>query len=386
MLADRTQHVPTSEIRKMFNMVIDNPDAINLTVGQPDFDTPEFNKDAAKTAIDDGITRYTHNAGLVEVREALARKLKRENNIDADPITEVICTAGGMGSLILANHAIVNPGDEVLYPDPGFVSHKAHATLVGAKPIPVPLRKENNFGMTSEDVESLITEKTKLLVLNSPNNPTGGVTSNKEMQRIAELAMEHDFYVLSDEAYEKFRYGEEDPLYISSIPGMKERSVTLFSFSKSYAMTGWRIGFSTGPKDVIKAMTQMQEHFLAMPTSISQKAAQAAVEGPQDCVREMHATYRSRRNLIVDGLRSIEGIKIEPPGGAFYAFPDVSSFGMTSEELAIAIFQNTDVGVVHGSAFGKYGEGFLRLCYAVSTEQIEESLSRLDTYLPKLLR
>jgi len=384
MLAQRTNLVPVSEIRKMYNKVIDRPNAINLTVGQPDFETPDFIKEAGKKAIDDGITRYTHNAGLLEVRESFSHKVKRDNSIDADPVTEIICTAGGMGSLILANQVLVDPGDEVLYPDPGFVSHKAHIHLAGGVPIPVPLRKENNFGMTAADVEERITDKTKLLVINSPNNPTGGVSSNKDIKQISELAIENDFYILSDEAYEKFRYDSEKPLFIGSLPDMKSRCVTLFSFSKSYAMTGWRIGFSVGPEEVIKAMTHMQEHFLAMPTSISQKAAQAAVDGCQDCVGEMLATYRKRRDLITKGLNSIDGITMEPPDGAFYAFPDLSFYSQNSYEFANELLDKANVATVHGSAFGQYGEGFLRMCYAVSTEEIETALQYLDTYLSRL--
>ncbi|MEM4735320.1 MAG: pyridoxal phosphate-dependent aminotransferase [Candidatus Thorarchaeota archaeon] len=370
----------------MFNMVQGRRDVLNMTVGQPDFDTPAYIKEAAKKAIDDGITKYTHNAGLIEVREAMARKLKRENSIDADPETEIMMTAGGMGSLVLANLVLVNPGDEVIYPDPGFVSHHAHVLLAGGRPVPVPLRRENKFSMMAEDVERVITDKTRLLVINSPNNPTGGVTQRKEMERIAELAIEHDFYILADEAYEKFRYDDERPTYMGSLSGMKERCISLFSFSKSYSMTGWRIGFCTGPRDVIAAMVKLQEHVLSMPTSISQKAAEAAVEGPQDSVKMMIDTFRRRRDIITRGLNSIEGVYLDPPAGAFYVFPDVREFGMKSYDLAVEILKQTGVVLVHGSGFGSYGEGFVRLCYAVSTEVIEEAISRLDAFLPRLLR
>ncbi len=386
MISQRAQQVPASEIRKMFNMAQGRTDVLDMTVGQPDFDTPRHIKEAAKKAIDDGITKYTHNAGLLEVREAMSSKLKRENGIIADPATEIIMTAGGMGSLLLANLALVNPSDEIIYPDPGFVSHYAHILLAGGVPVPVQLKRENKFAMMAKDVERLITPKTKLLVVNSPNNPTGGVTANSELRKLAQLAKDHDFYVISDGAYEKFRYDNEKPLDIGSLPGMKERCVTLFSFSKSYAMTGWRIGFSTGPKEVIAAMTKMQEHVLSMPTSISQKAAEAAANGPQDCVKEMIDTFRKRRDLITKGLNAIEGVRMDPPSGAFYAFPDVSAFGIKSYELALDILKNTSVLVVHGSGFGRYGEGFLRLCYAVSTERIERAIGKLDSYLPKLLK
>ena len=356
-----------------------------MTVGIPDFDTPEHIKEAAKRAIDEGYTRYTHNAGLIEVREAFAEKLKRDNGIDADPTNEIMLTAGGMGALVLANLVLVNPGDEVLYPEPGFVSHYAHIKLAEGIPVPVQLKKENGFGVTAEEVENAITNKTKMIVLNSPNNPTGGSIENSELRKIADLCIENDIYVVSDEAYEKFRYTKDKPLYIGALPGMQERTVSLFSLSKTYAMTGWRIGAVAGSSEIVGAMTKLQEHIIAMPTTISQKAAEAAVSGPQDCVDDMLQTFAKRRDIITKGLNSIEGVELDPPGGAFYVFPDVSAYGLNSYDLVLKIMKETNVATVHGSAFGKMGEGFLRLCYAVSTERINEALSRLDSYLPKLL-
>ncbi|MFW9908717.1 MAG: pyridoxal phosphate-dependent aminotransferase [Candidatus Thorarchaeota archaeon] len=385
MLAERNKYVPASEIRKIYNMIIGRKDVFDMTVGVPDFDTPEFIKDAAKRAIDEGYTRYTHNAGFIETREAVAVKLKRDNGIDADPTTEIMMTAGGMGALVLANLVIVNPGDEVIYPDPGFVSHYAHIKLADGIPVPIQLKRKNKFGVTADGVEKLVTDKTKLLVINSPNNPTGGVISNKELRKIAELAIEHDFYILSDEAYEQFRYDNEHPKFIGALSGMKERVISIFSLSKTYAMTGWRIGALTAPPEIMQAMVKLQEHLLANPTSIAQKAAEAAVTGPQDCVKDMLATFRKRRDLITKGLNDIEGFELDPPGGAFYAFPDVSAYKMKSYDLVMKILENTNVVTVHGSAFGKYGEGFLRLCYAVSTSRIEEALQRLDSFVPKLL-
>ena len=385
MLAERNVDVPASEIRKIYNNIIGRTDVFDMTVGVPDFDTPQHIKDAAKRAIDEGYTRYTHNAGYIEVREALAKKLKRDNNIIADPATEVICTAGGMEALVLANLVMIDPGDEVIYPDPGFVSHYAHIKLAGGIPVPIQLKEENGFGITAEDVANIITPKTKMILINSPNNPTGGVIANKELKRIAELCIENDIYVIADEAYEKFRYTHEKPQFIGSFAGMKERTVSIFSLSKTYAMTGWRIAVATGASELIGAMTKLQEHIIAMPTSIAQKAAEAAAIGPQDCVNEMLDTFRKRREIITKGLNDIEGVELQPPGGAFYVFPDVSAYGIKSYDLVYKILNETNVVTIHGSAFGKYGEGFLRLCYAVSTERIYEALSRLDGYLPKLL-
>jgi aspartate/methionine/tyrosine aminotransferase len=385
LLAKRNVDVPGSEIRVIFNKIVGRTDVFDMSVGIPDFDTPQHIKDAAKKAIDDGFTTYTHNAGYIETREALAQKLKRDNDIIADPETELVCTAGGMGALVLANLVMIDPGDEVIYPDPGFVSHYAQIKLAEGIPVPIQLMKKHGFGVTAENVERKITPKTKILVLNFPNNPTGGVISNNELRKIAEICIEKDIYVIADEAYEKFRYGEDPPLFIGSLPGMKERTVSIFSLSKTYAMTGWRIAVAQGPSDVIGAMTKLQEHVIAMPTTISQKAAEAAVIGPQDCVTDMLKTFKKRRDIITKGLNDIEGVELEPPGGAFYVFPDVSAFGIKSFELVNRIIKETSVVTVHGTAFGGFGEGFIRLCYAVSTERISEALSRLDSYLPKLL-
>jgi aspartate/methionine/tyrosine aminotransferase len=386
MLARRNEVIVASEIRKMFRMAMGRENALDMTVGMPDFDTPQYIKDAAIKAIVDGYTKYTHNAGLPEVREAFAEKLKKDNGIDADPETEIICTAGGMGSLLLSNLVIVDPNDEVIYPDPGFVSHAVHVAMCGGKGVPIRLKRDLGFSFKAEDLEKLITDKTKLLVLNFPNNPTGGTIPRDELKKVAEIAIEHDLFVIDDGAYEKFRWRDEEPLFIGSIKGMKERTVSLFSFSKTYAMTGWRIGFSTGPAEVIAQMVKLQEHVQSMPTSISQKAAEAAVRGPQDSVKMMIETFRKRREIITNGLNAIEGVKLAPPGGAFYVFPDVSAYGLKSWDLAVKLVEDTGVVTVHGSAFGHYGEGFLRICYAMSTETIEEAIQRLDTYLPKLLR
>jgi len=322
----------------------------------------------------------------METQEAVAERLKRDNDIDANPETEIIIGAGGMGGLLLANLVLVNPRDEVLIPDPGFVSHGLHATLAGRTPIPVPLKKESNFGLRAEDIEALFTDKTKLMILNSPNNPTGGVTEERELRRIAEVALEYDSYIVADEAYEQFNYLTDKPFFIGSIEEARDRIVLVFSFSKTYAMTGWRLGAATGPEEVIAAMTKLQEHVIAIPTSIAQKAAEAAAIGPQDCVREMRESFRRRRDLIVKALSAIEDVELQPPGGAFHVLPDISAFGMKSHDLVMRILEETRVALVHGTAFGANGERHVRICYAISKDRIEKAIKALETFLPRLLR
>ncbi len=385
-MATRNMDIPVSQIRLIFNKTIGRRDIINLTAGIPDFDTPDHIKRAAKRAIEEGFTRYTHNAGYIETREAVAEKLRRDNGIGANPETEIMMVAGGMGGLLLANMVLVNPGDEVIVPDPGFVSHPAHAAIAGAKSVPVRLRKENNFGLLARDVEAAVTRKTKLLILNSPNNPTGGITSDRETRKIVDLALQHDFYIVSDEAYEQFYYTDHKPLLPGSIEEARDHVVSIFSLSKTYAMTGWRIGAVVGPADIIRAMVKLQEHFIAMPTSISQKAAEAALTGPQDCVEMMRRSFRERRSLIVEGLQKIEGMEVAAPSGAFYVFPDVSAYGMRSYDLVMKMLNEIGVATVHGSAFGAGGEGFIRICYAVSKRRILRALKLMSDYLPQLLR
>ena len=358
---------------------------IHLEIGQPDFPTFENISMAGIQAIQNGHTRYTPSAGRIDLRQAIAEDAGGRRNVNFT-YNQVVVGPGAKPALFFPTLALIEPGDEVIYPDPGFVSHAAHVAMCGGIGVPIQLKRDLGFSFKADDLLELLTDKTKLLVLNFPNNPTGGTIPRDELKRVAEIAIEHDLYVLADGAYEKFRWNDEEPLFIGSLPGMKERTVSLFSFSKTYAMTGWRIGFATGPAEIIGNMVKLQEHVLSMPTSISQKAAQAAVSGPQDSVKVMTDTFRKRRDIITKGLNEIEGVALDPPGGAFYVFPDVSAFGMKSLDLAVKLVEDTGVVTVHGSAFGHYGEGFLRICYAMSTETIEDAIQRLDTYLPKLLR
>ncbi len=380
----RSKAVPFSGIREMFDLARKYKDVINLSVGEPDFDTPRHILDAAADAMKAGYTHYTPNAGLLELREAIAGKLNRENKIDADPETEIIATVGGMGALSLAMLALINPGDEVLIPDPGFVCYKAQVLLSSGKAVSLPLREESEFRFDTSDVASRISSKTKALIVNSPSNPTGAVMKEEEMRKVAEIALQNDLIVISDEAYESILYDGARHLSIASLPEMKERTVSIFTLSKTYAMTGWRIGYAIASKETVLEMTKLQEHLVAHPSSISQKAAVAALKGPQDFVEKMVKEYEGRRNLIYKEVNKIDGIASLKPRGAFYLFPNIRRLGLSSIDLAMYTLKKARVVTVPGTAFGDYGEGYLRLSYATSKEKIGEAISRIREATEKM--
>ncbi len=382
-VSTRSQAVPWSGVRKMFDLAGRYKGVINLSVGEPDFNTPQHVLDAAADAMKAGYTRYTPNAGLMELREALAEKLRKENGIEADPATEIIATVGGMGALSLAVLAMIDSGDEVLIPDPGFVSFEAQVILAGAKPVPLPLREENEFSIDPSDVVSQISPRTKALMINSPSNPTGAVTTERELRNIAQIACQHDLTVISDEAYESILYDGTKHFSIASLPEMRNRTISIYSFSKTYAMTGWRIGYAVANEAIVREMIKLQEHIVAHPSSISQKAAIAALRGPQDCVREMVKEYEERRDLIFNEVNKIDGITSLKPKGAFYLFPNVSKFG-SSADLAMYLLEKARVVTVPGAAFGNHGEGYLRLSYATSKEEIRAAISRIRDAIEKL--
>jgi len=382
-VSSRSQAVPWSGVRKMFDLAQRYKDVVNLSVGEPDFGTPQHIVDAAVDAMKAGYTHYTPNAGLMELREAIAEKLRRENGIEADPATEIIATVGGMGALSLAVLATINPRDEVLIPNPSFASYEAQVILAGAKPTPLPLKEENGFSINSSDVVSRISPRTKALMINSPSNPTGAVMSEKELRNVAQIACEHGLMVISDEAYESLLYDEAKHLSIASLPEMMDRTISIYTFSKTYAMTGWRIGYAVADEAIIREMIKLQEHIAAHPSSISQKAAVAALRGPQDCVREMVKEYEERRNMIFDEVNEISGITSLKPKGAFYLFPNVSKLG-SSLDLAMYLLEKARVVTVPGTAFGECGEGYLRLSYATSKENIAEARSRIRDAIEKL--
>ena len=364
--AKRCKSIQLSEIRKMFDLT--PQDAINLSLGEPDFDTPSHIKDAVKKALDDGFTHYTSNKGIPELRKSISCKLADENKIDTDP-ESIIVTVGASEALHISLQALVNAGDEVLIPDPGFLSYDPCIKLAEGNIVPVGLKEENEFRMTADDVLNNITSKTKAVILNSPANPTGSVMHKENIKGIAEIAEDHNIYLISDEIYEKIIY---EGTHHS--PGRyTENAVTINGFSKTYAMTGFRIGYVTARPDIIEEMLKIHQYNAACASSLSQIAAQEALTGSQDSVDEMLSEFRRRRDLVVNRLNEM-GIEIKAPGGAFYVFPEVhDSVEFVNEAIKKGVI------IVNGSGFGKCGEGHFRISYAASYEKLVEAMNRLET-------
>jgi aminotransferase len=383
-VSERARSIRPSGIRRLFDLAQRTPGVISLGIGEPDFDTPGHVKEAAKRALDEGYTHYTPNAGFQDLREAIAEKLRSENRIEASPDEVIVTGGGGTGALMLASMCLINPGDEVLIPDPGFVVYESMVLMAGGRPVYVPLREEEGFAMKAEEVERLITPRTRVVVVNTPSNPTGGVMERGDLEAIAELAVKHDLYVISDEVYEKFVYDGHRHVSLASLPGMWERTVTVNSFSKTYAMTGWRIGYAAAPKPLVDEMVKLQQFSMVHAPAVSQRAALAALRGPQDFVALMVKEFDRRRRLLVERLNSIEGLSCPKPKGAFYAFLNIKGLGLSSEEAAERFLEQAGVVTVPGVAFGPSGEGYLRLSYARPIEQLEEACRRLEEAVRKL--
>jgi aminotransferase len=328
-----------------------------------------------------GFTHYTPNAGLMEFREAVAEKLKKENGIEVEPSKEVIAAVGAMGALSLAMLTLIDPGDEVLIPDPGFPSYKAQVILAGGHPISYKLEEKDGFVANAEELRKLITRKTKAIILNTPSNPTSTVFSEKNLKEISELAIENDLLIISDEAYEAIVYDDLKHVSIASLPEMKERTISILTLSKTYAMTGWRIGYAVANENIISQMTKLQEHISAHPSSISQMAAIAALKGGKDQIEMMIKEYGERRELMLSGLSEISNIKCLKPQGAFYIFANIKNFKMPSEEFTLYILEKAGVVIVPGVAFGDNGEGYIRISYAASKEKLSEALARMKKAL-----
>jgi len=373
--------LPPSGIRKFFDLVAASKDIISLGVGEPDFTTPDRIREVAIQAIRDGHTSYTSNLGMPACREAISAYLHRLYGITYDPGTEILITVGVSEAMDLAMRTLLDPGDEVLVPEPAFVSYKPIATLAGGVPVAVDLRAENDFRISVADLEDAVTPRTKVLLLSYPSNPTGAVMSREELLAVAEFAERHDLWVISDEIYDRLTYIGE-PTCFATIPGMRERTITLNGFSKAFAMTGWRLGYACGPAEVVATMNRIHQYGMMCAPTLSQIAAIEALEHADEDVKAMVASYNARRRVIVSGFREI-GMDCFEPGGAFYAFPSVRRTGMDSETFAARLLEEEKLAVVPGNAFGASGEGHVRCCYAVSMANIEEALVRLRRFVEK---
>jgi len=374
-LAARNQGVEWSGIRVMFELADQIPGVVNLGIGQPDFDTPERIRDAAKAALDEGYTRYPPAKGFADLRHVIADKLERENGITADPEQEVFVAVGAMQVIFNAMLHLVEPGDEVIVFDPGY-DYYSQIRLFGGVPVAVPVVEADGFRVDPERVRAAITDRTRLMVLNTPSNPTGAVLDRATLAELAEIVGAHDLLVLSDEPYEHILFGGREHVSFASLPGMAERTISAFTLSKSYAMTGWRVGYAAGPSYVIDEMEKLMEHMVSGVTAVAQRAALAAIDGPQDDVVAMLAQYESRRTIVHEGLNAIEGVTCLEPEATFYAFPNISAVGKTSWDFARDLVQNEKVAVVPGPVFGAGGEGYVRVSFAASAEQLEEGIAR----------
>ncbi len=382
ILSNTAQEIKPSGIRKFFDLLNGRDDVIGLTVGQPDFVTPWHIRDAAIESLEKGKTYYTSNAGTIELRREISAYMKRRFGLDYNAKDEIVVTVGGSEAIDLAMRAVLNHGDEVIIPQPAFVCYGPIASLAGGVPVYVNTKEENKFKLTAEELRSAITEKTKLLVLPYPNNPTGAIMTREDLEEISEVLRGTDILVLSDEIYSELTYGREHTS-IASLEGMWERTVIASGFSKTYAMTGWRLGYTLAPHAITEQMVKIHQYAIMCAPTTSQFAAVEAMKNGDDDVLMMKNEYNRRRRYLVAGLRSI-GIDCFEPEGAFYVYPCISKFGMTSEKFAERLLDETAVAVVPGTAFGDCGEGYLRISYAYSVEHIAKALERIEHFVKGL--
>ena len=358
---------------------------IHLQIGEPDFDTPAHVRDAAKRALDEGATHYAPFPGIPELRKAIAEDVTRRKGFPADP-SQVFVTVGGKGVMLYAILGLVDPGDEVIVPDPGYPIYESLTRFVGATAVPIPIRMENEFRLDVEELARLITPRTRLLIINSPANPTGGVLTRADLERIAELAEEHDLWVMADEIYGRILYDGAEHISFASLPGMAERTIVLDGFSKTFAMTGWRLGYAVVPESLKEVYGELVINTISCAPTFAQVGAVQALVGPQDDVDAMVVEFKARRDLIVEGLNEINGITCATPLGAFYAFPDISGTGLTGAEFAERLLTEADVCVLAGTAFGGVGTEHIRISYANSRENLTEALNRMNRFVAGLGR
>ena len=381
-LGKTVQTVKPSGIRRFFDYAAEMPNAISLGVGEPDFVTPEHIREAGIKSLQDGKTAYTSNSGLKECKEAIAEYLKRRFDIEYDPNKEIIMTVGGSEGIDLAMRAMLDPGDEVLIPQPSYVSYEPCCVLAGGTPVIINLKEENEFRLTAEELEAAITPKTKMLVLPFPNNPTGAIMEKKDLDAIVPIILKHDLFVLSDEIYAELTYGR-DHVSVLNYEGMKERTVLVNGFSKSHAMTGWRLGYLCAPELIMQQMVKIHQFcIMCAPTTAQYAGVDAAANSDAD-VAYMREKYNERREYLMKRFREM-GIQCFEPYGAFYVFPSIQEFGITSDEFAMRFLREEEVAVVPGTAFGDSGEGFLRISYAYSIEKLEKAMDKMEKFINKL--
>ncbi|MBS4461329.1 MULTISPECIES: aminotransferase class I/II-fold pyridoxal phosphate-dependent enzyme [unclassified Facklamia] len=383
-LNKKVQAIEPSGIRRFFSMASEMKDVISLGVGEPDFDTPWHVRDEAIYTIQKGRTFYTANAGLLELRQAIAENIMRLQGVAYDPAKEVLVTIGGSEAIDLVFRAVIEPEDEVIYTQPSYVSYLPCVQLAGGVPVAIDLKEENNFRLTREELEAAITDKTKVLVLSFPNNPTGAVMTKADLEAIVDLIIEKDLLVVSDEIYDRLTYNDdEEHVSIISFPGMRERTIYINGFSKAYAMTGWRLGYCAGPAQIIEQMTKIHQFTIMAAPTMSQYAGLEALKSGEQDVEEMRESYNQRRRFLLSELERL-GIPCFEPLGAFYIFPNISQFGMTSEEFATRLIMEKRVAVVPGTAFGKSGEGFVRISYAYSINELKAAIERIEQFIEEL--
>lgn len=381
-LSDKVTGLKPSGIRKFFDIVTEMKDAISLGVGEPDFDTPWFIRDEGIFSLERGRTFYTSNAGLKDLRQEIANYIKRIQNIEYDPNSEIIVTVGGSEAIDIGLRAVINPGDEVIIPQPSYVCYEPCAILADAKPVIIDLKAENDFRLTPDELLGAITDKTKVLILPFPNNPTGAIMEKEDLEKIAKIVIENDILVMSDEIYSALTYKGKH-VSIASLDGMKERTILINGFSKAYAMTGWRLGYACGPKEIIRQMTKIHQYAIMCAPTTSQYAAVEALKKGDEEVEKMRQSYNQRRRFLMNAFKEM-GLDCFEPFGAFYVFPCIKEFNMSSEEFATRLLTEEKVAVVPGSAFGDCGEGFLRISYAYSMENLKEAISRIEKFVKKL--
>lgn len=381
-LSERVVGLEPSGIRKFFDIVSEMPDAISLGVGEPDFDTPWRIREEGIYSLERGKTFYTSNAGLKELRYEISEYLERKYQLVYHPCHEILVTVGGSEGIDVAMRTILNPGDEVIIVQPCFVSYVACVIMAGGVPVTVSLKEEDKFKLKKEQLEAAVTDKTKAIIISFPNNPTGAVMTKEELEPIADFAHEHDLMVISDEIYSELTYGHEH-FSIAALPEMKDRSIVINGFSKAFAMTGWRLGYVAAPRKIMKQMIKVHQFCIMAAPTTSQYAAIEAMRSCDDEVAEMRTAYNQRRRFLIHEFKRM-GLDCFEPEGAFYIFPSIKKFGMTSEQFATQLLKEEKVAIVPGSAFGKCGEGYLRVSYAYSIEELKEALGRLERFIKRL--